>query len=163
MRSAELFLEGREDDVSRLLGERMEAASAAQRYEEAALFRDQIRALSRVQARQYVESARGMEADVVACAIVDGIACVNLAMIRGGRHVGDRSFFPANADGNELIIWEDTIGGKERMRRLLEVVRHARVDLTPLLTHSFALEEIKEGYRIFGERLDGVLKVAIKP
>ena len=97
VRSAELFLEGREDDVTRLLSERMEAAAAAERYEEAALFRDQIRALSRVQARQYVESNRGVEADVVACVIEGGIACVNLAMIRSGRHVGDRSFFPQNA------------------------------------------------------------------
>jgi excinuclease ABC subunit C len=97
VRSAELFLEGREDDVNRLLTERMERASAEKRYEEAALFRDQIRALSRVQARQYVESERGVDADVVACVIANGIACVNLAMIRSGRHVGDRSFFPHNA------------------------------------------------------------------
>jgi len=95
--SAELFLEGREDDVTRLLTERMESASAERRYEEAALYRDQIRALSRVQARQYVESNRGVDADVVACVIESGMACVNLAMIRGGRHVGDRSFFPQNA------------------------------------------------------------------
>lgn len=54
-------------------------------------------------------------------------------------------------------------GGKERMRRLMEVVRGRRVDFTPLLTHTFSLDEIKEGYRIFGDRLDGVLKVAIKP
>jgi alcohol dehydrogenase len=54
-------------------------------------------------------------------------------------------------------------GGKERMRRLMEVVRSRRVDFTPLLTHTFSLDEIEEGYRIFGERLDGVLKVAIKP
>ena len=53
--------------------------------------------------------------------------------------------------------------GKERMRRLMEVVRHKRVDLTPLLTHRFSLDDIREGYRVFGERLDGVLKVAIKP
>jgi excinuclease ABC subunit C len=97
VRSAELFLEGREGDVSRLLGERMEAASAAQRYEEAALFRDQMRALSRVQARQYVESDRGVDADVVVCVQEGGLACVNLTMIRSGRHVGDRSFFPHNA------------------------------------------------------------------
>ncbi len=97
VRSAALFLEGREDDVTRLLGERMEEASAAQRYEEAALYRDQIRALSRVQARQYVESDRGVDADVVACAREGGLACVNLTMIRSGRHVGDRSFFPQNA------------------------------------------------------------------
>jgi excinuclease ABC subunit C len=97
VRSAGLFLEGREDDVNRLLTERMERAAAEKRYEEAALFRDQIRALSRVQARQYVESNRGVDADVVACVIEGGIACVNLAMIRSGRHVGDRSFFPQNA------------------------------------------------------------------
>jgi excinuclease ABC subunit C len=95
--SAELFLEGREDDVTSLLTERMDAASEGRRYEEAALFRDQIRALSRVQARQYVESDRGVDGDVVACVMDGGMACVNLVMIRAGRHVGDRSFFPQNA------------------------------------------------------------------
>jgi excinuclease ABC subunit C len=97
--NAILFLEGREDDVIKNLGNKMTAASEAQRYEEAAAYRDQVRALSRVQARQYVESNRGVDADVVACTIEGGIACVNLAMIRGGRHVGDRSFFPSNAEG----------------------------------------------------------------
>jgi excinuclease ABC subunit C len=95
--SAELFLEGREDDVTRLLTERMEVAAAERHYEEAAIYRDQIRALSRVQARQYVESERGVDADVVACVLENGMSCVNLAMIRAGRHVGDRSFFPQNA------------------------------------------------------------------
>jgi len=97
--NAMLFLEGREDDVFRSLTEKMKTASEAQRYEEAAAYRDQVRALSRVQARQYVESNRGVDADVVACATEGGIACVNLVMIRAGRHVGDRSFFPANAEG----------------------------------------------------------------
>jgi threonine dehydrogenase-like Zn-dependent dehydrogenase len=54
-------------------------------------------------------------------------------------------------------------GGKERMRRLLEVVRHGRVDFTPLLTHSFALDDITRAYELFGERMDGVMKVAIRP
>jgi threonine dehydrogenase-like Zn-dependent dehydrogenase len=54
-------------------------------------------------------------------------------------------------------------GGKERMRRLMEVVRHGRVDLTPLLTHTFSLNDIKEAYEVFGERAEGVIKVAIKP
>jgi threonine dehydrogenase-like Zn-dependent dehydrogenase len=54
-------------------------------------------------------------------------------------------------------------GGKERMRRLMEVVKGGRIDLTPLLTHTFSLDEVKEGYRVFGERIDGALKVAIKP
>jgi excinuclease ABC subunit C len=96
---AMLFLEGREDDVIRALNDKMNAASESQRYEEAAAYRDQVRALSRIQARQYVESNRGVDADVVACAIDGAIPCVNLVMIRGGRHVGDRSFFPSNAEG----------------------------------------------------------------
>jgi threonine dehydrogenase-like Zn-dependent dehydrogenase len=54
-------------------------------------------------------------------------------------------------------------GGKERMRRLMEVVRSGRVDLTPLLTHTFPLDEIADAYELFGSRGDGVLKVAIKP
>src|SRR3954467_2023807 len=97
--NAMLFLEGREDDVIGNLNKKMNTASEAQRYEEAAAYRDRVGALSRVQARQYVESNRGVDADVVACTILGGIACVNLAMIRGGRHVGDRSFFPSNAEG----------------------------------------------------------------
>ena len=97
--NATLFLEGREDDAISGLTRKMQAASAAQRYEEATIYRDQVRALSRIQARQYVESNRAVDGDVVACVVAGGIACVNLVMIRGGRHVGDRSFFPSNAEG----------------------------------------------------------------
>jgi alcohol dehydrogenase len=50
-----------------------------------------------------------------------------------------------------------------RSNRRMEVVKAGRVDLTPLLTHTVSLDEIGEGYRIFGERLDGVLKVAVRP
>ena len=54
-------------------------------------------------------------------------------------------------------------GGKERMRRLMEVVRHGRIDLTPLLTHRYALDNIVEAYQLFGERRENVVKVAITP
>ncbi len=97
--NAVLFLEGREDDVISGITLKMQSAAEGRRYEEATLYRDQVRALSRVQARQYVESNRGVDADVVACAIEGAITCVNLVMIRAGRHVGDRSFFPSNAEG----------------------------------------------------------------
>lgn len=99
VRNAMLFLDGREDDVIDALTEKMAAAASQRHYEEAAVYRDQVRALSRVQARQYVESERGVDADVVACVLEGGLACMNLVMIRGGRHVGDRSFFPQNAEG----------------------------------------------------------------
>jgi alcohol dehydrogenase len=65
--------------------------------------------------------------------------------------------------GDHRIVTTLCPGGKERMRRLMEVVKSGRVDLTPLLTHTVPLAEIERGYKIFGERLDGVLKVAVKP
>ena len=65
--------------------------------------------------------------------------------------------------GDYQIVTTLCPGGKERMRRLMEMVRHHRVDLTPLLTHTFTLEGIKDAYALFGERRDGVMKVAIKP
>ncbi|HSF44006.1 MAG TPA: alcohol dehydrogenase catalytic domain-containing protein [Thermoanaerobaculia bacterium] len=65
--------------------------------------------------------------------------------------------------GDYRIVTTLCPGGKERMRRLIEVVRHGRVDLTPLLTHTFPLDRITEAYSLFGERRDGVLKVAIRP
>ena len=54
-------------------------------------------------------------------------------------------------------------GGKERMRRLMEMVSSGRLDLRPLVTHRFKLANIGEAYRLFGERRDGVMKVAITP
>ena len=65
--------------------------------------------------------------------------------------------------GDHRIVTTLCPGGKERMRRLMEVVRAGRVDLTPLLTHTYTLDKIADAYELFGERMDGVLKVAIKP
>ena len=65
--------------------------------------------------------------------------------------------------GDHKIVTTLCPGGKERMRRLMEVVRRGRVDLTPLLTHTFSLDRINDAYELFGERVDGVLKVAIRP
>src|SRR5512145_982941 len=65
--------------------------------------------------------------------------------------------------GDHKIVTTLCPGGKERMRRLMEVVRHGRVDFTPLLTHHFTLDEITQAYRLFGAQKDGVMKVAIRP
>jgi len=65
--------------------------------------------------------------------------------------------------GDHRIVTTLCPGGKERMRRLMGMVKFNRLDLTPLLTHTFALTDIVQGYELFGARRDGVLKVAIKP
>jgi threonine dehydrogenase-like Zn-dependent dehydrogenase len=64
--------------------------------------------------------------------------------------------------GDRKIVTTLCPGGKERMRRLMELVLHRRVDLTPLLTHQFTLDRIIEAYRLFSEQRDGVLKVAVR-
>jgi threonine dehydrogenase-like Zn-dependent dehydrogenase len=65
--------------------------------------------------------------------------------------------------GDHRIVTTLCPGGKERMRRLMELVRRNRIDLSPMLTHRFSLENIGQAYALFGERTDGVLKVAIRP
>jgi threonine dehydrogenase-like Zn-dependent dehydrogenase len=65
--------------------------------------------------------------------------------------------------GDQRIVTTLCPGGKERMHRLMEIVKHGRVDLTPLLTHCFPLTQIEEAYALFGERRDGAIKVAIRP
>jgi threonine dehydrogenase-like Zn-dependent dehydrogenase len=65
--------------------------------------------------------------------------------------------------GDHRLVTTLCPGGKERMRRLMEVVRSGRVDFTPLLTHRYPLDEIGKAYQLFGDRVDGVLKVAIRP
>jgi len=64
--------------------------------------------------------------------------------------------------GDYKIVTTLCPGGKERMRRLMELVRQKRVDLTPLLTHTFPLSQITDAYSLFSRQEDGVLKVAIK-
>ena len=65
--------------------------------------------------------------------------------------------------GDYKIVTTLCPGGKERMRRLMSMVQTKRFDPTPLLTHSFKLDQIVEAYDLFGSRRDGVLKVAIRP
>jgi excinuclease ABC subunit C len=99
VRNAKLFMDGREDDVMAALAARMQTAADSLDYERAAVYRDQIGSLAKVQGRQYVDTSKALDADAIACAIEQEIACVNLVMIRNGRYLGDKSFFPQHAEG----------------------------------------------------------------
>ena len=102
VRAATLFLDGKDDEVVTALEQRMASAAAGMEYERAAIVRDQIGTLRRVRERQFVESERGTDTDVIAAAIEDGVVCVNLVMVRGGRHVGDKNLFPRNANEADI-------------------------------------------------------------
>ena len=95
---AALFLRGKAGEVLTQLQAQMEEAAAALAFERAARIRDKIARLQQLQARQFVESATAGDIDVVAAASEGGLIAVNVVMIRGGRHVGDRTFFPRHAD-----------------------------------------------------------------
>ncbi len=101
VRYAALFLNGRQQEVIGRLGEAMQDAVAELAFEKAAVLRDQIQSLRRVQEKQYVESVKGEDVDILAVLSEDGLVCVNLAMVRGGRHLGDRAHFPSNAAGSD--------------------------------------------------------------
>ncbi|MDX1915003.1 MAG: excinuclease ABC subunit UvrC [Methylophilus sp.] len=99
---AAMFLEGKANEVLNALGDKMNTAAANQEYEVAAVLRDRMQALRQVQAKQFVSDFSVSDADVIACADLQGQHCINLVMIRGGRHLGDKSFFPKNSQDATL-------------------------------------------------------------
>ncbi len=99
VRNAVLLLQGKHGEVEASLRSAMELAAEEMRYEQAAALRDQLQALRTVQQKQYMESGKATDADIVAVAELDGELCVTLAVVRGGRHLGDKHFFPQNAVG----------------------------------------------------------------
>jgi len=101
---AAMFLQGKTNEVINALGEQMNAASTNQEYELAVVFRNRMQALRQVQAKQFVSDFTVSDADVVACAELQGQHCINLVMIRGGRHLGDRSYMPKNSEGETLEV-----------------------------------------------------------
>jgi excinuclease ABC subunit C len=94
---AAMFLQGRQQEVIGRLSEAMDQAASELAFEQAAVYRDQIQSLRQVQDKQYVESSKGEDVDIVVVVEEGGMLCVNLAMVRGGRHLGDKTQFPSNA------------------------------------------------------------------
>ena len=101
------FLQGRQQDVIGRLSAAMDQAAEKLAFEQAAICRDQIQSLRQVQDKQYVDSGKGGDVDVVVAVEEGGMLCVNLAMVRGGRHLGDRPYFPVQIQDAAGLDLED--------------------------------------------------------
>ncbi|MGV3726628.1 excinuclease ABC subunit UvrC [Hydrogenophaga sp.] len=103
VRDAERFLRGETQAVLDALEQRMLVHAEKLEFEQAAEIRNQMSALSRVLHQQAMDTVSDKDVDVLAVKVHGGRACVNLAMIRGGRHLGDRPYFPAHVDDATAI------------------------------------------------------------
>lgn len=97
---AGLFLKGESTEVVRQLSEVMQTRSEALDFEGAAMVRDQIRQLQPLLQRQYIESHESNDVDLIVAIREAGLSAVNLAMVRGGRHLGDQPHIPTLAEGS---------------------------------------------------------------
>jgi excinuclease ABC subunit C len=151
------LLHGEASALTQAITEQMNAAAAALDFETAATLRDRLRMLATVREKQFVDTTGGdADVDVVAVAEAAGVIAVNLTMIRGGRHLGDRSFFPQQGEGATLTEAMEAFIGQHYLdhpipTRILVSEAIESVALETLLSEQ-AGKKVTLQHRVTGER-----------
>jgi excinuclease ABC subunit C len=117
---AEQFLLGEQASVLESLQKQMMDYAERMQYEQAGEIRDQIGALSKVLHQQSVDTGIDKDVDILAVKVQGGRACVNLAMVRGGRHLGDRAHFPVHVQ-DHVVAEDDSASSSDDLAQATEV------------------------------------------
>jgi len=173
--NASRFLLGRQGEVMKELEEKMHAFAADLKFEQAAAVRNQMSSLSTVLHQQAIEVGSDSDVDILAVVALGGKVCVNLAMVRGGRHLGDKAYFPAHVEsavalgGDEEEIEEEIEDGEPAVQ--VESDASSEPDRTPEdaapdIRESSLESEVLEAFmaqHYIGNRVPPVLVVSHAP